>query len=217
MNLLRENDAPMSLNLNLPPISIPEFNGEYLDWIRFHDLFVELVHNKPYSACRKLHILQSSLRGEARNVLTDTAFSLNGNILVFAAIEKIIDHTPIDGSSRQLRALHDTIRNSISTLINHEVSTKSWDSILCFLIRRKLDQQSLAAMENSADAPTEIPTLRSVLTFVERRACMLETISAQHTATLRYQLVLSWLFKPHLRRLSTQKKKRARINLICAW
>jgi len=31
MNLLRENDAPMSLNLALPPISIPEFNGEYLD------------------------------------------------------------------------------------------------------------------------------------------------------------------------------------------
>jgi len=28
MNLLRENDAPMSLNLALPPISIPEINGE---------------------------------------------------------------------------------------------------------------------------------------------------------------------------------------------
>jgi len=27
MNLLRENDAPMSLSLALPPISIPEFNG----------------------------------------------------------------------------------------------------------------------------------------------------------------------------------------------
>jgi len=78
MNLLRENDAPMSLSLALPPISIPEFNGEYLDWPRFHDLFVELVHNKPYSASQKLHILQSSLIGEARNVLTDTAFSQGG-------------------------------------------------------------------------------------------------------------------------------------------
>jgi len=42
MNLLRKN-------LVLPPISIPEFNSEYLDWPRFHDLFVELVHNKPYA------------------------------------------------------------------------------------------------------------------------------------------------------------------------
>jgi len=75
MNLLREKDAPMSLSLALPPISIPEFNGECLDWPRFHDLFVELVHNKTYSASQKQHILQSSLRGESRNVLTDTAFS----------------------------------------------------------------------------------------------------------------------------------------------
>jgi len=44
--------------LALPPIGIPEFNGEYLDWPRFHDLFVELVHNTPYSASQKLHILR---------------------------------------------------------------------------------------------------------------------------------------------------------------
>jgi len=105
----------------------------------------------------------------------------NGKILVFAAIAKIIDHKPIDGSSRQLRSLHDTIKNSMSTLKNLDISTKSWDPILCFLIRRKLDQQSLAALENSADAPTEIPALWSVLTFIERRACMLKTISAQPT------------------------------------
>jgi len=42
---------------------------------------------------------------------------------------------------------------------------------------------------NSADAPTESPTLRSVLTFIQGRACMLETISAQPTATLRHQSV----------------------------
>jgi len=204
MNLLRENDSPMSLNLALPSISNPEFNGEYLDWPRFHDLSVEFVHNKPYLASQKLHILQSSLRGDARNVLTDTTFSQggygdtwlrlkaryqNGKILVFAAIAKIIDHKPIDGSSCQLRALHDTIKKSMSTLKNLDISKKSWDPILCFLIRRKLEQQSLAALENLADAPTEIPTLWSVLTFIERLACMLEAISAQPTATLRHQSV----------------------------
>jgi len=40
----------------------------------------------------------------------------NGKILVFAAIGKMIDHKPIGGSLRQLRALHDTIKNSMSTL-----------------------------------------------------------------------------------------------------
>jgi len=136
--------------------------------------------------------------------LTDTAFSQggyddtwlrlkaryrNGKILVFAVVAKIIDHKPIDGSSRQLRALHYTVKNSMSTLKNLDVSTKSWDPIRCFLIRRKLDQQSLAPLENSMDAPTEISTLRSVLTFIERRACMLKTISAQPKATLRHQSI----------------------------
>jgi len=108
---------------------------------------------------------------------------------VFVAIAKIIDYKPIDGSSRQLRALHDTIKISMSTLKNVDVSTKSWDPILCFIIRRKLDQQSLAALENSADAPTEIPTLGKLLTFIERRACLQEKISAQPRAKLRHQSV----------------------------
>jgi len=110
---------------------------------RFHDLFVELLHNKSHSTSQKLHILQSSLRNEARNVLTDTAFSQggyddtwlrlkaryqNGKILVFAAIAKTVDYKPIDGSSRPLRALHNTIKNLMSTLKNLDVSTKSCNS-----------------------------------------------------------------------------------------
>jgi len=111
------------------------------------------------------------------NVLTDTAFSQggyddtwlrlkaryqNGKILVFAAIAKIVDYKPTDGSSRPLRALHDTIKNSISTLKNLEICTKSWDPIIGFLVRRKLDQYTLAALEDSANSPTEVPLLESV-------------------------------------------------------
>jgi len=113
------------------------------------------------------------------------SLNLFGKILVFGAIAKIIDHKPIDCSSRH----YVSIKNSMSTLKNLDISTKSWDPILCFLIRRKLDQQSLAVIENSADAPTKIPTLWSVLTFIERRACMLETVSAQPTATFCHQSV----------------------------
>jgi len=159
----------MSLNLAVRPISIPEFNGEYLDWPRFHDLFVEMVHNKPYSASQKLHFLQSSLLGEARSVLTDTAFSQggfdntwlrlktryqNGKILVFAAISNIVDYKPIDGSSRQLRTLHDTIKNSMSTLKNLEVCTKRWDPIIGFLVRRKLPLSTFISCHAVGSSPT---------------------------------------------------------------
>jgi len=157
----------------------------------------KMIDNKPIDgSSRQLKTLHGSIKNSISTLKNidvstkswDTAFSQGGyddtclrlkaryqigKILVFAAIAKIIDHNPTDGSSRQLRALHETINNSMSTLINLDVSTKFWDPILCFIIRRKLDQQSLAALKNSADAPIEIPLLRSVLTFIERRTCML--------------------------------------------
>jgi len=46
-------------------------------------------------------------------------------------------------------------------------------------VRRKLDQYTLAALEDSANSPTEVPLLESVLAFLERRSGMLETLDAQ--------------------------------------
>jgi len=77
-----------------------------------------MLHNKPYSASQKLHILQSSLRREARNVLTDTAFSQGGwlrlkaryqkgKILEFAAIAKIIDYKPTKGLTWHYKKLNE--------------------------------------------------------------------------------------------------------------
>jgi len=51
---IRENDAPMTLNLPLPPIIIPKFGSEYVDWSRFHDLFVELENKAIKLTPRKL-------------------------------------------------------------------------------------------------------------------------------------------------------------------
>jgi len=42
----------------------------------------------------------------------------------------------------------------MSTLRNLEISTKSWDPIIGFLMRRKLNQYTLAAFEDSANSPT---------------------------------------------------------------
>jgi len=62
----------------------------------------------------------------------------------------------INGSPRQLRAQHDTVRRTLSNLKNLDISTISWDPILFYIIRRKLDHQALAALEYSADASTEV-------------------------------------------------------------
>jgi len=133
--------------------------------------------------------------------LTDTAFSQggyddnwlrlkaryqNGRILVFAAIAKIVDYKPIDGSSRQLRALHATIKNSMSTLRNLEICTKKGSNYRV-LSAVKTRSVYVSRSRRFSHSPTEVPLLESVLAFLERRSGMLETLDAQpmrHTKTL---------------------------------
>jgi len=88
---------------------------------------------------------------------------------------------PINGSALQLRALHDTVRKTLSTLKNLDISTKSWDPIQCFNIRRKLSQRTLAALENSTDAPTDTSVLTSVLTFMKTINVQPSTTFSHHT------------------------------------
>jgi len=68
-----------------------------------------------------------------------------------------------------------------------KICTMSWYPIIGLLVRRKLDQYTLAALEDSANSPTEVLLLESVLAFLERRSGMLEALDTQpmgHTQTL---------------------------------
>ena len=52
-------------------IKIPIFNGHYLQWKRFKDLYNNVVHNnKAYTEAEKLTILNSKLKGEALNSIS---------------------------------------------------------------------------------------------------------------------------------------------------
>jgi len=56
----------------------------------------------------------------------------------------------------------------------------SWYPIIGLLVRRKLDQYTLAALEDSAHLPTEVPLLESVLAVLERRSGMFETLDGTY-------------------------------------
>lgn len=50
--------------LRLPPIQIPDFDGDLTNWIRFKDIFVAMVDSKANtSEVEKLEYLQSKLVG----------------------------------------------------------------------------------------------------------------------------------------------------------
>ncbi|GFS86062.1 integrase catalytic domain-containing protein [Trichonephila clavipes] len=49
-------------NVKLPSINLPEFSGQYIDWLQFKSQFVSLIHdNACLSDSQKLYYLQSAL------------------------------------------------------------------------------------------------------------------------------------------------------------
>ncbi|GFX55079.1 uncharacterized protein TNCV_2305991 [Trichonephila clavipes] len=58
-------------NVKLPSINLPEFSGQYIDWLQFKSQFVSLIHdNACLSDSQKLYYLQSALKGHAKQLQT---------------------------------------------------------------------------------------------------------------------------------------------------
>ncbi|GFT21948.1 uncharacterized protein TNCV_2383331 [Trichonephila clavipes] len=58
-------------NVKLPSINLPEFSGQYIDWLQFKSQFVSLIHdNTCLSDSQKLYYLQSALKGDAKQLQT---------------------------------------------------------------------------------------------------------------------------------------------------
>lgn len=66
----------LDISTFLPKIRIEPFSGNYHDWPTFRDMFEGAVHNRTnISDARKFHLLKSSLRGDALNLLNHISIS----------------------------------------------------------------------------------------------------------------------------------------------
>ena len=64
----------MATSTQLPAIKIPSFDGDFLNWFQFKDLFISVVKNKLHiSNIQKLQYLKDALVGDAANVLDNIA------------------------------------------------------------------------------------------------------------------------------------------------
>ncbi|XP_046985874.1 uncharacterized protein LOC124555853 [Schistocerca americana] len=67
---LGSNPSGSVSSLKLPAINLPNFEGDYLKWSSYRDTFLSLImNNNSIDDVQKLHYLNSSLRGEAKDLL----------------------------------------------------------------------------------------------------------------------------------------------------
>ncbi|XP_075167685.1 uncharacterized protein LOC142239805 [Haematobia irritans] len=76
---LTTNSSSKDHTLNLPPIELSVFQGDYKSWPTFRDLFTALcIHNTKLSPIEKLFYLSQKTKGEAHDIVSKSPLTNDG-------------------------------------------------------------------------------------------------------------------------------------------
>ncbi|GFY02362.1 uncharacterized protein TNCV_3502441 [Trichonephila clavipes] len=176
-------------NVKLPSINLPEFSGQYIDWLRFKSQFVSLIHD---SAClsdsQKLYYLQSALKCHAKQLQTvnDSYSSLfealegryeNKRLIVNSHIAELLNPNKIKFESAfHLRSLIDSIQSHLRALKQLELEPNALcESMLIFVITQRLDDESRKQYEMELHS-NDLPKWDNFLDFLIKRSQALENV-----------------------------------------
>lgn len=185
------NNENTKLKVKLPQINLPEFFGTYQEWGLFKSKFDSLItSNENLTNQQKLHYLQASLKGEAKQLQTpnDTFESLlgalqqrfeNKRIIASSHINAILSLNKLNNeSARDLRTLLDNIQKHIRSLELFDLKPdKLSQQMLVNIVLNKLDHETRRQYEMTLES-TEFPDWEEFLSFLLKRCQILESLNA---------------------------------------
>lgn len=172
---------PESSTMPIPKITLPRFDGSYLKWTEFHDLFSSLIIMQPLAPVQKMWYLKTHLTGEAANLIKhftatgenfEAAWATvqdrynNKRLLVNKLVQELVD-APKKTASDHYKSLHDKTKECLLSLQNLHINTSSWDPLLLPILLKGLDQDTRLRYEQSLAQPREVPTIHDFLKFLE--------------------------------------------------
>lgn len=172
------------INLQIKPMEIPSFTGEYQHWLNFHDLFNNaIIQNKSLNCAEKMQYLKIATKGKAADAIahlkiTDENFSAAWTILnerfentrlqVLSYVDKLLDLPEINNENAEnLIKFHDTVKDCLQALKNQKIDTNNWDTILIPILARKMDFELRKDYENSIKYPKELQKIEDLLKFIK--------------------------------------------------
>lgn len=192
----KDNPDPVEVThhsqLKLPIISLPNFNGDFENWLNFYEVFNSLIHDNPtLSPIQKFFYLRSALKDEASRSIQsmeittgnyDIAWNLikerfeNKKMIVKKHVSAIIELPHVlKESSSLLRELSDKMQSHLTTLQKLGQPTEHWDTIIVLLLANKFDSSTRREWESSVIAG-ELPTADEIFLFVKKRCEILEAL-----------------------------------------
>ncbi|XP_055590334.1 uncharacterized protein LOC129742461 [Uranotaenia lowii] len=182
--------------IKLPTISLPEFDGDYEQWLPFHDTYIALIHNNPdLPPIQKFHYLRAALKGEAAQLVESISISsanynlawnmltgryANEYLLKKKHLQALFDIPRVrKETAATLHSLVDDFERHTKILHQLGEPTDSWSAILEHLLCTQLHDDSLRAWEDHAST-IENPNYACIIEFLQRRIRVLESISVNH-------------------------------------
>lgn len=168
----------------LPPISIPQFSGDYSQWMSFRDLFRSLIHNDDrLTKIEKHHYLKTSLSGEAEQLLRNYSLTEanyddawkklnerydNKRMIVNNILTRFLTQkTLTTESAKGIKDLIDTSSQCLTSLTNLKIC--AWNAIVVHILVSKLDIETRKLWEQSLEDSTSIPTYEDLQSFLEKQ------------------------------------------------
>ncbi|XP_055603814.1 uncharacterized protein LOC129752049 [Uranotaenia lowii] len=188
-----ETSAPAHLaNIKLPTITLPEFDGDFNQWLTFHDTFVSMIHSSTEISCvQKFHYLRAALKGEVANLIQSITITANNYSVAWEALVTRYSNTTLlrkkhirvllkypkipNNSVDALHRIVDEFQRHTKILEQLGEPVIYFSSILMELLEDKLDDASLTAWEESI-AGDPHPTYNNMIEFLQKRTRIMETI-----------------------------------------
>ncbi|XP_075150623.1 uncharacterized protein LOC142224721 [Haematobia irritans] len=218
-------------NLALPPCDTDVFEGNFLDWPTFRDLFQAVyVNNSRLTDVERLCHLVRKTSGEAREIvskfpLTHRSFALAWKALVDAYDNKrVLVHNQLKSlfaisavsveTSAGLKSIQRGINGCLSALNTYEVSTDNWDQILVFICLQRLPRLTQTLWEQSVRDKSALSSWADLDAFLSERVRTLMCLHdlREDTSSKRSQ---EKKVKAHFTNASSSKSSRASSESKC--
>jgi len=160
----QEQQNIASQGCRLPPCDTEVFDGNYLRWPTFRDLFTAVyIKNPRLTPVERLFHLSAKTSGEpneivSRSPLTNDGFQSawdglieryeNPRSLINSHLKLLFSVSSIATESGfAIKGLQSTFQGCLTALSHFGVDTKSWDCLLVFLCSSKLPDSTLTLWE----------------------------------------------------------------------
>lgn len=187
-------NADRRIGVKLPVLQLPQFSGDYQQWLLFKDAFKSMIHESTgITPIQKFQYLRSSLSGEALQVIGglsttadnyENAWELlqknyeNKKFLINTHLNQLLDFPAITkDKASSIRHLIVHVRSHLKALKTLELPVDKWDDLLIHLLKNKMDFNTQKDWEEKTSPDiNRRPTLEEYLTFLDERGRTLEMI-----------------------------------------